>query len=89
MNRREFGRRSASKRGWVRVPGRPRVPCVARNISPKGALLEMDVPPWLPLRFELSLDPDPEYLICELRHVGADAVGVFFCYDAETANKSG
>lgn len=78
MNRREFGRRPGNQRGWIRVPGRPRVPCMVRNISSKGALLEMDVPLWLPLRFELSLDPDPAYFLCELRHVGGNAVGVLF-----------
>jgi hypothetical protein len=87
MNRKEFGRRSVNQRGWVRVPGRPRVPCVARNISPKGALLEMDVPPWLPLRFELSIDPDPRYFPCELRRVGANSIVVFFCSATEVAEK--
>jgi len=78
MNRREFVRQPVYQRGWVRVPGRPRVPCVARDLSPKGALLEMDVPPWLPQCFELSIDPDPQYIACELRHVGANSVGVSF-----------
>jgi hypothetical protein len=56
-----------------------------RDLSSTGALLEMTVPPWLPCRFELRLDPQPEYFDCEIRHVRPNAVGVVFHPLAEGA----
>jgi hypothetical protein len=67
----------------VRVVGRPRIPCTVRNISPKGALLELEPPDWLPFSFELLLEPDLNIVRCEIRHVLPHAIGVMFCSDTE------
>jgi hypothetical protein len=79
MERRQFGRRNTNLNGWVRISGRPKLPCVIRNLTPKGALLEMEVPTWLPFQFELALEPGSEKLTCQVRHVLNGAIGVMFC----------
>jgi hypothetical protein len=83
MERRQFGRRIKNIQGWIRVIGRPKIPCTVRNISPKGALLELDPPSWLPFRFELQLEPELNIIQCEIRHVLPHAIGVLFCFDAQ------
>lgn len=84
MERRQFGRRIKNVHGWIRVAGRPKIPCTVRNVSPKGALLELDPPSWLPFRFELQLEPDLDIIHCEIRHVLQHAIGVMFCSDVQT-----
>ena len=83
VERRQFGRRNTNMNGWIKISGRPKLPCVIRNLTPKGALLEMEVPSWLPFQFELALEPANERLTCQVRHVLSGAIGVMFC-DFET-----
>jgi hypothetical protein len=82
MERRQFGRRNTSKAGWLLIPGRPRISCKIKNVSPKGALIELEVPSWLPFRFELLVEPENEVQVCEIRHVLSGAIGVQFVASA-------
>lgn len=58
--------------------GRPKLPARIVNYSPKGALLEVERPPWLPFRFELQISGLAEPICCELRHVTSHGIGVIF-----------
>lgn len=78
VDRRQFGRRDTYIRGWLQVNGRPKSACIIRNLSPKGALLEMAVPSWLPFKFELRIEGTGESFTCEVRHVLPSGVGVNF-----------
>ena len=40
VERRAFGRRATHEHAIVRIPGRPALRCVIRNISDGGALLD-------------------------------------------------
>lgn len=76
--RRQFGRRTTCLHAWVKIPGRPQIACLVRNLSVGGALLEFDVPDWLPYRFRLHIEASGFMTNCETRHVGTRAVGVMF-----------
>ncbi len=78
MERRAFGRRNFLKHGWLRVSGRPPLACIVRNLSAGGALLELSVPSWLPMHFELRLEPEDQILFCEVRHHHNGWIGVKF-----------
>lgn len=55
------------------------MPCVVRNISRGGALLEFTrTPRWLPYVFRLSIVAPAVEIECELRHLGSYGVGVMF-----------
>jgi PilZ domain len=76
--RRQFGRRQTCVHATILLRGRPVVPCVMRNISEEGALLEVAHPEWLPVRFRLiaealAIDGD-----CEIVRRTDVAVGVRF-----------
>lgn len=85
QERRQFGRRKVAIHGWVIVEGRPRVPCVVRNISIEGALLEFDTPSWLPYYFKLIIEVSQFETECELRHQAPRSVGVRFVQRRENA----
>lgn len=76
--RRQFGRRNTALHAWIRIPGRPPLACLVRNVSLKGALLEFDVPAWLPFRFQLVIEATRFEMDCEIRHQGHNGVGVLF-----------
>lgn len=77
--RRQFGRRKSCNSGWVQIKGRPRLPCIIRNFSSRGALIELDVPSWLPFTFELVREGEPPQVMrCEIRHMTPTAVGLLF-----------
>lgn len=78
MERRQFGRRPTTSVGWLKIPGRPKLACRILNSSPKGALLELAVPSWLPFQFELMIESDQSVHTCEIRHVRPDKIGVYF-----------
>lgn len=89
LERRQFGRRVSSTRGWIVVKGRPKLGCHIANISPKGALLELTAPPWLPFLFELVLEDSGTPIACEFRHKTDNGIGVHFCkLDADHLEKS-
>lgn len=85
VERRQFGRRQTGYTAWILVPGRPKIAACLVNISPKGALLEMEKPPWLPVRFALLIGGHGGPVNCELRHVTAHGVGVLFTSDCSRA----
>lgn len=77
-DRRQFGRRQESAHGWIIVEGRPRYPCLVRDISAGGARLEVDQPSWLPFRFRLICESQRLDTDCEIRHQQQMSVGVMF-----------
>lgn len=87
IERREFGRRQTGSSGWIRIPGRPRLPCRVLNETSKGALLELEVPSWLPFQFELLLDADKSVHTCEIRHSRPDRLGVYYIDFSESQTR--
>ena len=88
VERREFGRRQTGSTGWIRIPGRPKLSCRIVNETPKGALLELEVPAWLPFRFELVVDADKAVHTCEIRHSRPNRLGVYYINAAEQPSSS-
>ena len=77
-DRRVFGRRAIVRHAWITANQRPRLPCCIRNLSRGGALLELDVPSWLPYTFELAFEQPKIVIACEVAHRGKHGVGVAF-----------
>jgi len=82
--RRQFGRRRTYVHGHINARGRPSVPCVMRDVSEGGALLEVSHPQWLPSRFRLIVEADGFEADCEIVHRGDDSVGVRFTAPAKS-----
>jgi hypothetical protein len=76
--RRQFGRRQTCLHGMIVARGRPREPCVMRNISSGGALLEVGRPFLLPHRFRLHIEVNGLDVECEIAHRDENVVGVRF-----------
>ena len=76
--RREFGRRQTSWHGWVKVRGRPVIPCVVKDFSDGGALVEFDVPEGFPRTFVLVIESQGFESNCETRHRTGNRMGVKF-----------
>lgn len=76
--RRNFGRRQTALHAWIKIAGRPPIACVVRNVSVNGALLEFDVPEWMPFAFQLVIEATRFEVDCELRHKGHSGCGVIF-----------
>jgi hypothetical protein len=76
--RRQFGRRPTFQHGWVKIPGRPPLTCVIRNISEGGALLQFDSAPTLPYSFLLDIESFGLTIGCEIRHHYGEKIGVQF-----------
>jgi hypothetical protein len=82
--KRQFGRRQTHMRGWIKVAGRPVIPCIVRNLSEGGALLECEDDIWLPFSFRLTSECRQIDRTCEIRHQsGARRFGVEFVETAE------
>ncbi|MFN3867864.1 MAG: PilZ domain-containing protein [Hyphomicrobiaceae bacterium] len=77
-DRRQFGRRTTALHAWIKIPGRPQMACIVRNLSVTGALLELEVPDWMPYRFRLVVEAAQFDVSCEIRHKGANSLGVMF-----------
>ena len=58
------------------VPGRPPSPCIIRNYSLSGAMLELNEVLDPPFNLKLKIDRTGEVLDCELKHARGDRVGV-------------
>ena len=78
QERRSFGRRRAVWHAWIIPSSLQRLPCCIRNVSDRGALLELKVPEWLPASFDLFVDGPNLQLTCDLTHRGKHGVGVAF-----------
>lgn len=76
--KRAFGRRRTCVHGFIHATGRAPLPCIVRNISAQGALLELDFPERLPSYFTLQIEVDRFSAECEIRHKTAHGAGVFF-----------
>ncbi len=81
-DRRQFGRRWSHVHGWIHIEGRPRIPCLIRNFSEAGALLEFDCPANVLSRFRLEIDVVDFAINCEVRHHTARRAGVRFLASA-------
>lgn len=77
-DRRQFGRRQTYLHARIHARGRPSLPCIMRDISEGGALLQVDHPQWLPSRFRLKIEADGTEVDCEVVRRTEDAVGVRF-----------
>ena len=76
--RRQFGRRQTNVHAYISTRGRPLLPCVMRDISEGGALLEVHHPEWVPSRFRLLIETMRVEVDCEVAHRTDVAVGVRF-----------
>jgi hypothetical protein len=76
--KRQFGRRNVVWHAWVKVAGRDRHPCIVRNFSVAGALLEFDGPVPAADRCVLIIDRFNFEANCFVRHRSKTAVGVYF-----------
>jgi hypothetical protein len=82
VERRQFGRRQTNVHAFITARGRPRMPCVMRDISEGGALLEVHHPEWLPARFRLIAEASGFERECEVAHRTDASVGVRFLVPA-------
>ena len=78
IERREFGRRWSRVHGWICIDGRPRVPCIVRNFSEGGALLQHEPHISPPTLFRLVIDAAKFEIGCEVRHRQPGSAGVRF-----------
>ena len=78
VERRTFGRRATHEHAIVRIPGRPALRCVIRNISDGGALLDFGDEVWLPYSFQLHWESSRRQEACEVRHSNGGRIGVLF-----------
>ena len=76
--KRQFGRRSTLWHAWIVTNGKQRLPCCVRNVSDGGALLELEVPAWLPDKFILVIEERNLTIRCDLRHRGKHGVGIAY-----------
>jgi PilZ domain len=76
--RRQFGRRKTYVHAIIKARGRSAMPCVMRDVSEGGALLEVSHPEWLPPRFRLIIEANGFEGDCEVVHRAEDSVGVRF-----------
>lgn len=75
---RRFGRRRALIHAFIVNKNGHRIPCIVRNISTGGALLEVKDPKQIPNRLTLLIDADSFEADCDIRHRTAHAVGIYF-----------
>jgi hypothetical protein len=75
---RQFGRRQTLWHAWIKVPGRDREPCIVRNFSVAGALLEFEHGPPTAARFTLLIDIFNFTADCYVKHRSATGIGVYF-----------
>ena len=76
--RRNFGRRKTLWHAWIKVSGRGREPCVVRNFSTAGALLEFEGGSPTANRFRLMIDAFEFEAACYVRHRSKFGLGVYF-----------
>ena len=82
---RTMPRREIYRNAHVKVLGAARKPCVVRNISPTGALIEFDCVIALPTAFRLDIDDDLFEALCEIRHQSGRRFGVQFTSNLQGA----
>ncbi len=77
-DRRAFGRRRSCIHAMALVAGRPPSPCIIRNFSASGALLELNESLEPPFNFRIKIDSTGEIIECELRHARGNRIGAIF-----------
>ncbi len=77
-DRRDFGRRASVIHAWAFPSGRARVPCIIRNISTSGALLEFAYGSPKADSFRLVVPSLRQEWICDVRHRRPHSLGVYF-----------
>ena len=78
VERREFGRRKTVIHAWAFPRGRARVPCIIRNISTTGALLEFAFGAPKAESFRLVVPSLQQEWTCDVRHRRPKLLGVYF-----------
>lgn len=76
--RRQFGRRQTNWHGWVKVRGRPVIPCIVKDFSAAGALLQFEIPEGFPDQFQLTIESERFQSHCKIRHREKGQMGVQF-----------
>ena len=84
-DRRISARAEACVKAHIKVLGHPRKPCLVRNISSTGALIEFDAVIALPLAFRLDIDNDLFEAHCEVRHQSGRRFGIQFTSNLQGA----
>ena len=77
-DRRDFGRRATVIHAWAFPRGRQRVPCIIRNISTSGALLEFAYGSPKADNFRLVVPSLRQEWMCDVRHRRPNSLGVYF-----------
>ena len=85
QDRRIIDRVIASRNAHVKILGQSRKPCIVRDISATGALIEFDCVIALPTAFRLDIDADLFEALCELRHRAGRRFGVAFTSNLQGA----
>lgn len=78
IEQRKFGRRSVALHAIVEVLGRSHLPCVVRNLSEGGALIELIDRAELPASFGLRLPNSNATIPCDRTHKTGNAYGITF-----------
>jgi hypothetical protein len=76
--RRAFGRRESFIHAIARLPGRGTEPCVVRNFSDTGALIEFKADFVAPDRFRLDIEAKGFSAVCEAKRKDGRMLGVRF-----------
>ncbi len=83
--RRQFGRRDASRRASAQLPGGTVASCMIVNISEGGALVDF-ADEQVPTRhFRLTIEGAPYVMLCEPRHSRGSSVGIKFVNHSDGA----
>ncbi|MDX2158765.1 MAG: hypothetical protein SFW09_19865 [Hyphomicrobiaceae bacterium] len=91
-DRRAFGRRESFIHAMAWMPGRAPEPCIVRNYSDSGALIEFRVAVEPPSRFRLVVEAKGIDAFCEVRRRLDKSIGVSFVDDGAglaLANEAG
>ncbi len=76
--RRQFGLLQTTHHAWIRVAGRPPVPCIVRDLSVAGAGVELTEDCALPNHFTLAIDAVGFTGTCSVRHRDGTKLGIEF-----------
>lgn len=83
--KRQFGRRATNSQAWIKIAGRPTIPCTVRDVSDGGAMIETEPDVWLPFSFRLITADGQVDRICEIRHQRGIRYGVEFVTAAQAS----
>jgi hypothetical protein len=78
VEKRQFGRRNTFLNGLIVVPGQAARPCIVRDLSVRGARLELPRSCDLPFSFRLVIEASQFSQVCEIRREINGIVGVEF-----------